>query len=215
MTMIDSVSMRYSHITENSLVDGPGLRITLFFQGCSLECPGCQNKAIWPFGGGIVIETAELAQALVEKAPHGNFTLMGGEPFDQPAALLFLLRKVRELKPDAHIIVYSGYTWEALERRYSFFFSWIAQMIDVLVDGPFIASQDDSLLTYRGSRNQRPIDVPATLATGTIVTLDWDSPEIIIDTNGNLHMPIGLAAGFAEAGNERVSRRCGQINQHS
>jgi anaerobic ribonucleoside-triphosphate reductase activating protein len=204
----DSSMIRYAKIQSDSLVDGPGLRTTIFLQGCTIACPGCQSQHLWPAKGGIVTPPYQLAVLVSAMTPHENYTIMGGEPFDQPQALYFFLRHLRDIQPKAHIIVYSGYTWEQLQPRP--WFRETTTLIDVLVDGPFIASLDDPLITYRGSRNQRPIDVPQTLATGQLVTLDWDHPEITIDYNGNLHFPVGLSAMLDPMGQLQASRRCGQ-----
>ncbi len=92
----------------------------------------------------------------------------------------------------------------------TYFVNSIFSNIDVLVDGQFVREQDDPYISYRGSRNQRPIDVQASLASKEIVMLDWDSPEIVIDLSGNAFMPIGLVNEFEELGSSDITRRCGQ-----
>lgn len=82
--------------------------------------------------------------------------------------------------------------------------------MDVLVDGQFIRTQDDALISYRGSRNQRPIDIPASIKSDQIITLDWDSIEIIITPEGSALLPVGLVDEFAETGDVTNTRRCGQ-----
>lgn len=96
----------------------------------------------------------------------------------------------------------SGHTWETLSGINPAWFSTQRALdyIDVLVDGPFVRELDDPYIAYRGSRNQRSIDVQATRRTGEIVTLDWSNPEIVLTGNGDLFMPVGLAAEMAEIG---------------
>lgn len=200
--------MRYSHIIKNSFVDGPGRRTTLFLQGCPLACHGCQNKALWPADGGANISAWELAEQVMA---HGNLniTISGGEPTEQISDLRILVNCLRGLGAK-HVIIYSGRTWEWLLENRSFDFANLLQSIDILVDGPYIADQDDSLLVWRGSRNQRIIDCQATLRAGGLVMLDWSQPEIQIDADGSLHLPIGLVEDFSEIGKVARSRRCGQ-----
>jgi anaerobic ribonucleoside-triphosphate reductase activating protein len=203
----------YSHIQQHSFVDGPGERTVLFAQGYSVGRPGCQNKLLWPGHGGATITTRELARLLVRLAPNKNITLSGGEMLDQFFETYCVIAEMRKIEPDLHIILYTGRTYEWLVEKWGNDFRWIMSQIDVLVDGPFIASQDDALITWRGSRNQRAIDARATIKSGHVVTLDWDSPEIVVDADGNLHMPIGLASDFAEAGVAQKSRRCGETSK--
>jgi anaerobic ribonucleoside-triphosphate reductase activating protein len=198
--------IRISHIEARSFVDGPGERAVLFVQGCPIECPGCQNKHLWPASGGRMENEIEVALSLAQLAiNHGNVTISGGDPFAQPASLLRLLQNLREFASVKHIIVYTGFLWEHLINYHN-----ILKLIDVLVDGPFIRSEDDTLITYRGSRNQRPIDVQASLAAGEVVVLDWDNPEIVIDTDGTAFLPVGLVEEFKEIGDISKTRRCGQ-----
>lgn len=201
--------IHYSHIIKNSHVDGPGVRTVLFLQGCSIRCKGCQNPHLWPAQGGKKINPVELARLLVSITPHKNLTIVGGEPFDQPYFDLYcLFKEIRRSVPDMNIIVYTGYTWEQLSANFRF--PVVAKYIDILVDGPFIARQDDSLITWRGSRNQRPINVQETIKAGYLALENWDHPEIVVDAAGNLHLPIGLAPDFSGTGTVQKSRRCGE-----
>jgi anaerobic ribonucleoside-triphosphate reductase activating protein len=208
------MKIRIHRIIPQSRVDGPGVRTVVFLQGCSLACKGCQNRHIWPADGGHETNTADLAQALtILSGRIGNVTISGGEPFQQPAALAALITDLRKHGTVKHLIVYTGYTWEELHsathpaRPY---LSEILQGVDVLVDGRFIAKLDDPMITYRGSRNQRPIDVAESLTVDELVVLDWDHPEVIIGDDGELLLPIGLADVFASMGAVRQSRMCGE-----
>jgi len=112
-----------------------------------------------------------------------------------------------------HIIVYSGYTWETLLNPLTGVLTWvktIMENIDVVVDGQFVKELDDPFITYRGSRNQRPIDVASSLCENKVITLNWDHPEVVITTNGDALMPIGLAVEIESVGTVNDTRMCGQ-----
>lgn len=206
-----------SHIEASSHVDGPGERTVLFVQGCALACPGCQNRALWNPADGHITDTEPLAVTLAMLAGrHGNVTISGGEPFAQPKALAYLVRSLKQAGVK-NILVYSGYTWERLLHPVNPAALWVYEAlshIDTLVDGPFIAAQDDPLITWRGSRNQRPIDVRPSLASwtlnGSLVLHDWTQPEIVLTADGDALMPVGLAPRFSELGSEEKTRRCGE-----
>ncbi|WP_075063951.1 4Fe-4S single cluster domain-containing protein [Ornatilinea apprima] len=206
--------IRVNKIINSSLVDGPGERTVVFFQGCSIRCPGCQNVALWDPNSGDLYDEQDLARKLAHLAqPHGNVTISGGEPFNQVRGLAFLVRELKHLGVK-NIQVYSGYTFEQLIAGTNGSYLWVREVldqIDVLVDGPFIQALDDPFITYRGSRNQRPIDVQLTLksAPGSPVVLNWDD-EIQISQDGNIVLPIGLSKQFDSIGTIERSRMCGQ-----
>lgn len=216
------MKIRISHIQAASRVDGPGVRAVLFVQGCTLACKGCQNTHLWPSAGGREEEVEDVAESLAFLArDHGNVSVSGGEPMQQPAALAELLLALRR-RGVKHIVVYTGYRWEEL---------WLAkgppclpqlmtimEQIDVLVDGRFEARQDDPLIAWRGSRNQRPLHVPYTLDAwvheGAVVTVSgWDDPVVEIDPAGDLLLPIGLEPVLGEAGQVKPTRRCGETGR--
>jgi anaerobic ribonucleoside-triphosphate reductase activating protein len=145
---------------------------------------------------------------------HGQVTISGGEPFLQPAGLAYLLRSLRQNMVE-HIIVYTGYQLETLIYQASPASLWVPEimsMIDILVEGPYIKALDDETkpTPYRGSSNQRVIDIRASLESEKLVLLDWDNPEIIIRTDGNMVLPLALANEFAEMGDVHNARMCGQ-----
>lgn len=186
----------------------------MFFQGCPIHCEGCQNRHLWPKTRNKLADVSTLAETLATLAkPTGQITISGGEPFAQVLNLAHLVYQLKKVYGVSNIIVYTGYTWEKLQDKMNGF--WFAiqdalDNIDVLVDGPFVAKMDDPYITYRGSRNQRPIDVQASRKAGEVVTLDWDNPEIVISPEGDLVMPIGLVSEMSEVGEVTTSRRCGQ-----
>ncbi len=156
--------INYSHITPNSMVDGPGQRTVLFLQGCPIACPGCQNRALWPADGGKRTDEQSLASQIMA---HGStlVTISGGEPTEQLNSLLVLVDELRALGAE-NIIVYSGRTFEWLLENKMANTMLLMRKIDILVDGPFIRELDHALINWRGSQNQRPIDCKATLANG-------------------------------------------------
>ena len=174
--------MKYATIKNNDIANGPGVRVSLFVSGCTHRCPGCFNEVAWDFDYGEEF-TQETMDSIVSmlKAPHiKGLTLLGGEPFEpqnQPA-IVELLRQVKRECPEKSIWAFSGYLfdkdilagrlgpWEITEEYLSY--------LDVLVDGPFILAQKNLSLRFRGSENQRLIDVQKSLASGEIVLWeDW------------------------------------------
>lgn len=217
-----ALNLRVHKFVESSMVDGPGCRSVVFFQGCPIECPGCQNRHLWDKSAGTMIPVEEVARQLsvMSKQTGGNVTISGGEPFAQPRALAVLLRTLRDVYEITHVIVYTGFTWEYLtspDLPVDLHVSVIAALsrIDVLVDGPFVKALDDPFISYMGSRNQRPVDVQASLENWgdpsvPPVTLDWDAAEIAISANGAAFVPIGLVSDFSDLGSINKTRMCGQ-----
>ena len=169
--------MYYSIIKKYDIADGPGVRVTLFVSGCSHHCKGCFNEETWDFQYGEPF-TQETVDSLLEMlAPDyiEGLTLLGGEPLEpgNREALLPLLRAVKERYPGKNIWCYSGYLFEKdiLER---FCAQWekmkeFLSYLDVIVDGEFVLAQKDISLRFRGSANQRIIDVQASLARGETI----------------------------------------------
>ncbi|MHC1787197.1 MAG: anaerobic ribonucleoside-triphosphate reductase activating protein [Christensenellales bacterium] len=158
---------RLSGIANDSIVDGPGLRLTVFFQGCPYGCPGCHNPQTHDPLGGREADTAEII-ALMDRNPLlDGLTLSGGEPLMQPAAALALAEaaKGRGLT----VWLYSGSTYEEIKGRRDADVGALLALCDVLVDGPFVLREKSLELLFRGSRNQRLIDLARTRAEGRIV----------------------------------------------
>jgi anaerobic ribonucleoside-triphosphate reductase activating protein len=211
------MNVRIAKIVNGSLVDGPGRRTVVFVQGCSFGCNGCQNKALWPADGGQEYDVEALAQhvamvANVETA--GQVTISGGEPFQQISALSQLVRALR-VYGVSNIILYTGYTWDDLTGMDVLFGDYMRVMAvlshaDILVDGPFVRQADDDLVQWRGSRNQRPINVSESIRQGGIVVEDWDTPAVQISINGEVLIPAGLSGLFAGIGETVPAAMCGQ-----
>lgn len=207
------MQIRIHKIIPRSYVDGPGCRTVVFFQGCTLACPGCQNKHIWPADGGKLVEVSDLAETLANLAGNSKaVTVSGGDPMHQPQALAELVSRLWRFGI-TNIIVYTGYTWEELTAPDHLAAPWIDvvfRSIDTLVDGSYVREFDDPMLGWRGSRNQRPINVQASLKSGHPVVLDWDSPQLIVSQTGEVLLPVGLAAIFSGLGAPAPTRMCGQ-----
>ena len=152
-------------IFEGTSVDGPGLRTSVYMAGCAHRCPGCHNAQTWDFAGGWAISADELVERL--DAAGFNVTLSGGDPMYQAGELLPV---VKALKGRGYTVwCYTGFTYEDVvaDSAMAALLPWI----DVLVDGPYIEALRDAGLLFRGSSNQRLIDVGATLASGRVT--EW------------------------------------------
>ena len=162
--------IRYSEILNESIVDGPGIRTVVFFQGCPRHCPGCHNEPLLTFEGGTPYSAVDLAEKILSCLTpiHRGVTFSGGDPLGQVDGLMDLVYLLRKSKPDLNIWVYTGYTYEEIS-------SWpITSSFDVVVDGPFIMEQRNLFLPFRGSENQRIIDIPATIKQNSIVLLNLE-----------------------------------------
>ena len=156
----------------DSIVDGPGLRAVLWTQGCSHHCPGCQNPQTWDFNGGGLVPIDMVKEARDELEYQDGITVSGGDPMFQPEACNELAEYCKS--KGLNIWVYTGFTFEELmeiAKKKPIYLEFLNK-IDVLVDGRFIESQRDLNLLFRGSANQRLIDIPKTLKKGEIVLFD-------------------------------------------
>ena len=178
--------MNYATIKNCDIANGPGVRVSLFVSGCTHKCKGCFNAVAWDFNYGQPFTQQTVDEILNMLSPDyvKGITLLGGEPFEpenQPA-ILDLLRQIKRQNPDKSVWAFSGYLfdkdilsgrlgpWEITKEYISY--------VDVLVDGPFIEEKKDLSLRFRGSSNQRIIDVPASLSKGEIVLWnDWQGHE--------------------------------------
>ena len=158
------MKIRILDILEETMADGPGFRTSIYCAGCAHHCPGCHNPQSWDFNGGRLVSVDELLE-VVKADEFANVTFSGGDPLYQVEAFTELARIIKS-ESDKTIWCYTGFTFEeiAADERLSQILPWI----DVLVDGPFVAAERDATLLFRGSRNQRLIDVPATLKAGII-----------------------------------------------
>ena len=174
--------MNYCEIKTTDIANGPGVRVSLFVSGCTHRCPGCFNQEAWDFHFGQPFTQEVIDRILDDLAPSfvRGLTLLGGEPFDprNQEPIVELLRQVKAKYPEKSIWAFSGYLFDrdilsgnlgdpAITREY-------LSYLDVLVDGPFVEAKKNLSLRFRGSENQRLINVPASLAAGEVVLWeDW------------------------------------------
>ena len=174
--------MNYATIKPRDIANGPGVRVSLFVSGCTHRCPGCFNEEAWDFDYGQPFDQSTIDEILELLQPDyvQGLTLLGGEPFDprNQSAIVELLRQIKAKYPHKSIWAFSGYLFDrdilpgrlgdpTITREY-------LSYLDVLVDGPFIQSRKNLTLRFRGSDNQRLIDVPESLSRGEVVIWeDW------------------------------------------
>lgn len=162
-----------SGVTGDSIVDGPGLRLTIFTQGCLHHCPGCHNPQTHDPEGGSWADTEDILAAAAENPLLDGITLSGGDPFLQPVPCLALAEGAHKI--GLNVWTYTGYTWEALLEKNDAEKLALLKETDVLVDGPFLLAERSLELRFCGSRNQRLIDVKKSLAEGKVVL--WEEPS--------------------------------------
>ena len=174
--------MNYATIKPRDIANGPGVRVSLFVSGCTHRCPGCFNSEAWDFDYGQPFDQAVIDRILEDLSPSfvKGLTLLGGEPFEpqNQGPIVELLRQIKAKYPEKSIWAFSGYLFDRdilsgrlgdpeITREY-------LSYLDVLVDGPFVQARKNLSLRFRGSDNQRIIDVPASLKSGTVVLWeDW------------------------------------------
>lgn len=155
--------MRYLTARKRDIANGPGTRVSIWVTGCNRHCPNCFNPEAWDFNAGKEL-TEESISKLIEfsKAPNiEGFSILGGEPLDQGPDMLHFLNRLRYESDNKSIWLWSGYVYEELSTEQL----EILEYVDVLIDGAFVNSLKDPTLRFRGSSNQRIIDVPQTLAS--------------------------------------------------
>lgn len=167
------MNLRISGITKESVVDGPGYRFVLFTQGCLHRCPGCHNSTTWDLSGGYTINTGDVLKQVKSNKLLRGVTFSGGEPFLQCQPLAQLGQETKELGLD--VLVYTGYTWEDLigKASYDNKVRALIDSSDYIIDGPFILAKRDLSLQFRGSSNQRMIDVSKSLQEGKAIAIDF------------------------------------------
>ena len=176
--------MNYAAIKNCDIANGPGVRVSLFVSGCTHRCPGCFNEVAWDFGYGqpFTEETIETILAMLRPAYIRGLTLLGGEPFEpqNQSAVVALLRRVKAEMPEKSIWAFSGYLFDKdiLSGRLGDTSEYLSYL-DVLVDGPFIMAKKNLSLRFRGSENQRLIDVPASLERGEVVLWEDDQKDLM------------------------------------
>ena len=166
------MNIRIAGTVNDSIVDGPGLRFTVFTQGCPHHCPGCHNPETHDPMGGKDADTADIIAQMLQNPLLSGVTLSGGDPLEQPLPCLEIAKAAHQHM--LNVWLYTGYTFEHLLSQNNEACMALLRETDVLVDGPFIQSQRSLELKYCGSRHQRLIDVKASLASGQVVI--WQPP---------------------------------------
>jgi len=163
----NNVMLRIAGIVDDSIVDGPGFRLTVFAQGCERNCPGCHNPATHDKNGGYLITAAEIL-AMADKNPLlDGVTFSGGEPFMQAAELALVAIEAHRIGWD--VVTFTGYTYEELRDNPDTDVQALLAHTDYLIDGPYIDARKDVGLKFRGSDNQRLIDMNATRKRNRVV----------------------------------------------
>ena len=163
--------IRIAGVVRESFVDGPGIRFTVFCQGCPHHCVGCHNPATHDFSGGYDCEIEKILDAVEKNPMLDGITFSGGEPLCQPEAFLELAREIRSRFPQLNIVIFTGYTYEELQQMWDGrpALKALLDLTDYLIDGRYMEKQRDLTLQFRGSQNQRIIDMNATREAGIVV----------------------------------------------
>ena len=164
--------IKLAGLVPESYVDGPGIRFTIFTQGCPHHCKGCHNPETHDFNGGRTADTNRILKKIRENPLIKGVTFSGGEPFCQAEPLADLGGRLKEM--GYHIMSYSGYTFEELleKSKEDKAVAELLSCLDILVDGRFILEERSLELRFRGSKNQRLIDVPLSLKSGKAVEIE-------------------------------------------
>ena len=165
------MKIKLSGEIKESIVDGPGIRYVVFTQGCHHHCKGCHNPETHDVNGGYFKEIDEIVEDF-KKYPYMNgLTLSGGEPFLQKKEILKLILEFKILYPQKNILIFTGFNFEDLSKANDESINEILKNTDYLIDGKFILEQRDISLKFRGSTNQRIIDVKKSLESNTVVEI--------------------------------------------
>ena len=163
--------MNYCGLIKHDIADGPGVRVGLFVSGCRHHCEGCFQQETWDFDYGKPFDREAMATVLAALRPDwiSGLSILGGDPMEpeNQKALLPFLKDVRWLRPEKTIWLYTGCRWEDIQG------CPLLPLLDVMVDGEFHRDERDLSLAFRGSHNQRIIDVPASLKAGFVI--EWEN----------------------------------------
>lgn len=161
------MDLRVAGIEIDSICDGPGIRLVVFAQGCPHNCKGCHNPQTHEFNGGELMPIEKIMELIKEDPLLDGVTFSGGEPFCQPEAFAHLAREIKRFNQKLTIMAYTGYTYEQLLMMSDA--QEMLEYIDILVDGPFELEKRDISLRFKGSSNQRIINVQQSKKTGEII----------------------------------------------
>lgn len=168
--------IRIAGITKDSIVDGPGLRYTVFVQGCFNKCEGCHNPQTHDPMGGVTMDTDKIYEEFISNPMWTGITFSGGEPFLQSDPLADIAIRIKRDHPEKNIICYTGYKYEyirdMIDKEKVMSYMRLLYNIDYLIDGPFEKDRASLDCKWRGSTNQRIIDVPQSIKAGYVVEAD-------------------------------------------
>lgn len=166
--------IKIANYINDSIVDGPGIRFTVFFQGCNHFCKGCFNQETWDFNKGVLIDEESIINKIKENPLLSGVTFSGGDPFYQIDGCLKLAKLVKE--NNYHLICYTGFLFEELlfMSKNNDNLKELLTLIDVIIDGPFIEEKKSLELNFKGSLNQRIINVKKTLQEGKIILEEYN-----------------------------------------
>ena len=168
----DNMKFRCAGLTNDSIVDGPGLRFTIWTQGCEHHCPSCHNPQTWDMKGGYEEDTDSVVEKIKNNPMLDGVTLSGGDPFYQAKAMADIAGKIHA-ETNLNVIAYTGFTYEQLIKDSTPENGYLDLLkeCDYLIDGPFVLAQRSLELKFRGSRNQRFIDVKRSLKENSVIEL--------------------------------------------
>jgi len=165
------MELRVAGIVKESVVDGPGFRYVIFAQGCDHGCKGCHNPDTHSPDGGYVVDTISIIEDIRQSKYIDGVTFSGGEPFLQADAFIHIAEKLK--KENINIVCYTGFTYEELLQSMDQSRVKLLRLIDIIIDGPYIEELKDISLTFRGSKNQRIIDVQNSLREHNTIIEKW------------------------------------------
>lgn len=169
-------TLRIAGTVNDSIVDGPGIRYVIFTQGCPHHCEGCHNPQTHDFSGGKDADIDKIVNDILENPILSGVTFSGGEPFCQADALVPIAEAIKET--GKHLMIYTGYLLEHLQQMQDKAVKRLLELADVIVDGPFVLAEKNLTLSFRGSENQRVIDMAKTRRAGKIVLYKSDYDDL-------------------------------------
>lgn len=166
------MKIKLAGLVADSIVDGPGFRFTVFTQGCPHHCEGCHNPDTHDFNGGRYADCDKIIEKIQQNKLTAGVTFSGGEPFCQPEPCAYTAKKLKEL--GYHLMAFTGYTFEQLMemKEKDPFIKDFLSYLDIIIDGRFVLSQRSLELKYKGSKNQRTIDVQESIKQGRAVEVE-------------------------------------------
>ncbi|WP_303863784.1 anaerobic ribonucleoside-triphosphate reductase activating protein [Alkalibaculum bacchi] len=165
------MNIRVAGIVKESIVDGPGIRYVIFAQGCKHNCPGCHNPRTHSFDEGYMVDIDDIIKELSLNPLLDGITFSGGEPLEQGDEFLDLAKRIK-VNSNLTIMIYTGYTYESILKSNKQAWRELLDLCDILVDGPFVEEEKDYRLIFKGSKNQRIINLQESKKEGRIILME-------------------------------------------